>query len=88
MKITLIFPKHPGGAIVLPMGLAYLKSNMPSEHNLNIIDCNIEDLSAESCGLEQKLKELNPDVVGVSVAMSMTSWSLYASRARARNMSS
>ncbi len=66
MKIALLWPKGFDPIYVMPISLGYLKSNMPSQHEVRIFDCAIDNLDATSAEFRQKLTHFNPDVVGVS----------------------
>jgi len=66
MKITLVWPRGFDTIYVMPIALGYLKSNMDEEHEVNIIDCSIRDLGAESDEFKEMIKSFEPDVVGVS----------------------
>lgn len=67
MKIILIWPKGFDKNYVLPLAFGYLKSNIdPNKHEVEIIDCSLHELDADSPVLRQKLIDFNPDLVGVS----------------------
>jgi len=85
MKILLAIPpgtyaKWEHCFITFPLGIAYLAAELVKKHNVEILDCPIEDprpkpISKKEClvglsweKIKGKLKEINPDVVGISCA--------------------
>jgi len=66
MKIALIWPQGYDTTYVVPLALGYLKSNLGKEHNIKILDCSINNISANSEELIKFIKVFNPKVVGVS----------------------
>ncbi len=70
MKILLVVPpqasdiKKTLGLTGIPLGLAYLASNLPKKHDVKIIDCLSEDIDLEN--LERMIKAYDPDVVGLT----------------------
>jgi len=67
MKIALVWPKGFDPIYVVPLSLAYLKSNLdPSAARVRIFDCALEKMAADSPRLARRLREFSPDVVGVS----------------------
>jgi radical SAM superfamily enzyme YgiQ (UPF0313 family) len=66
MRIALVWPNGFDAIYVIPISLGYLKSNLPASHEVEIFDCTLSDLNAESDEFKKKLKHFDPDVVGVS----------------------
>lgn len=66
MRVALIWPNGFDTIYVMPLALAWLKSNMPAHHDVLVIDCSIDNLSSDSPELLKRLSEFNPNVVGVS----------------------
>lgn len=68
--------------ITFPLGVAYLAAELVKKHSVEILDCLIENpqpksLSNESCfvglswtKIKERVKEIKPDIVGVSCAYS------------------
>jgi len=66
MKIVLVWPKGFDSIYVMPIPLGYLASNMPSNHEVKIFDCSINNISANTPEFKNLLTEFAPRVVGVS----------------------
>ena len=68
IKVALIWPNGFDSHYVMPLALGYLKSNCdPIRHDIHLIDCALDDITASSAEFEVRLRKLEPDVVGVSV---------------------
>lgn len=70
-KIVLIYPR--GGAIEqgIPLAFGYLKSNIDdSKYDIKVIDCTLDNIDPTSSDFIDKIKQINPEVVGTS------SWSV------------
>jgi len=71
MKVALVWPYGFDGKYVLPISLAYLKSNVDNaRHKVKVIDCAFLGIKSSSGEFRRILRRFNPDVVGVS------SWSI------------
>ena len=67
MKVVLVWPYGFDPIYTMPLSLGYLKSNTSnSKHDLQLINCSLLKLNAASPEFKKKLRELNPNVVGVS----------------------
>lgn len=65
-KIVLVYPR--GGNIKqgIPLAFAYLKSNTDdSKYDIKIIDCTLDDIAPTSSDFADRIKQINPEVVGV-----------------------
>lgn len=68
--------------ITFPLGIAYLAAELVKKHSVEILDCMIGDpkpisISKERClvglsweKIKERLKKINPDIVGISCAYS------------------
>jgi len=69
-KVMLIWPwsqQHQRTLELFPIGLGYLVNNLDhSRFDVRILDCALEDLRPESDAFKAKLREFQPDVLGVS----------------------
>ncbi len=66
-RIVLIYPHGANG---MPLGFAYLKGNTDrNKYEISVLDCSLDDIEPGSSEFKTKLKDLNPQVVGI------TSWS-------------
>lgn len=75
-KIVFVWPR--GGDIKqgMPLAFGYLKSNTDnSRYDIRMIDCTLDDIDPLSSDFINRIKQLNPELVGVS------SWSLNFSAA-------
>ncbi len=66
-RIALLWPRgfEPSTTVSLP--LAYLKANVdPARFDVQIIDCALDGLDADSPALARRLRALQPELVGVS----------------------
>ena len=66
MRILLVWPQGFDADYVVPISLAYLKSNMISGHDVKIFDCSFSNVYARDDIFSDMLLEFKPDVVGVS----------------------
>ncbi len=67
MKILLIWPNGFETKTVLPLSLAYLKSNVSSNNQeVELLDCAINNISADSKEFQDRIIKIKPDVIGVS----------------------
>ncbi len=67
MNIVFVWPYGFDPVYTMPLSLGYLKSNLRnSGHNVEIMNCSLLKLDATSPEFKEKLRELHPDVVGVS----------------------
>lgn len=67
MRVLLIWPHGYDGRYVLPLSLAYLKSNLPQErHETLVLDCVRRQIRADSPAFRDQVARFAPDVVGVS----------------------
>ncbi len=64
MKILLIWPKGYDLNYVVPLSLAYLKSNIGDKHEVQILDCSLN--TNNTIKLNSFVKNYQPDLVGVS----------------------
>jgi radical SAM superfamily enzyme YgiQ (UPF0313 family) len=77
MKIALIWPQGFTPHYSLPLPFGFLKSNLNSPGvDIQLIDCVMENITAESSDLRGRLEMFNPDVVGVSSMSSMSNEAL------------
>jgi anaerobic magnesium-protoporphyrin IX monomethyl ester cyclase len=54
--------------LVYPIGLGYLAAHMPDEHEVELFDTNLHrELEDPYLPLAQKLREFQPDIVGISL---------------------
>ncbi len=54
----------------MPLAFAYLKSNTDcNKYKISVLDCSLYGIEAGSQEFSRKIKDLNPEVVGI------TSWS-------------
>ncbi len=67
MKIVLVWPNGFDTNYTIPISLAYLKSNLDNtKHDISIINCSLLGIDAKSPEFEEKIRRLDPDIVGVS----------------------
>lgn len=67
IRVTLVWPKGYLPAFSLPLPFAFLKSNLDSDRfDLQIIDCVLDGISARDSEFGRRLREQDPDIVGVS----------------------
>lgn len=68
--IVLVNPPYPPEAmqsIFLPLGIGYLASTLEQNgYNVDVLDC--QTMSSTQKNFEDKLKKLNPDIIGVTSA--------------------
>ncbi|OGQ36481.1 MAG: hypothetical protein A3F16_00775 [Deltaproteobacteria bacterium RIFCSPHIGHO2_12_FULL_43_9] len=65
-RVLLIRPRDNMPAFWFPLGLAFIKSNIPSRHTVEILDCALRSIPANSPQFREEIERFNPDVVGVS----------------------
>ncbi|OPZ93168.1 MAG: (Dimethylallyl)adenosine tRNA methylthiotransferase MiaB [Firmicutes bacterium ADurb.Bin419] len=65
-KIALIWPGSFDTSYVMPLGFAYLKAHIPSEHNVKVIDLAINKIDCQSEEFKEMFQSFNPDIVGIS----------------------
>jgi len=68
VKVLLIWPCNEMAKEVpemFPLGLGYLANSLP-DHEVEILDCVLDDLQPNSVELVRRLTDFNPDVVGIS----------------------
>lgn len=66
-KIALVFPRGGNLVMGIPLAFGYLKSNTDdSKYDIKIIDCTLENLDPSSSDFIDRIKQINPEVVGVS----------------------
>ena len=68
-RVLLIEPRGNIKYYVLPLALGYLRSNMPAYHTVEILDCSIEDMYANSLEFTKVIKDFKPQVVGVTCSI-------------------
>ena len=67
MRVLLVWPKGFDVTFTVPLGLAYLKSNLDGlRHDVRILDCSLLGIDAESDQFTQVITSFKPEVVGVS----------------------
>ncbi len=66
MRIALIWPNGYDVNYVVPLALAYLKSNISDKHEVIIFDCALNNVNSNSKQLKDMINQFKPDVVGVS----------------------
>ncbi len=67
MRIALVWPKGFDIEYVMPLPYGYLKSNLDeAKHIVQIFDCSLKSIRADSPEFRKLLEEFKPDVVGVS----------------------
>lgn len=67
MEITLVNPIGFDTIYTIPLSLGYLKSNIDNaKHDVRIIDCALLKINAKSTEFKRKIKDFNPDVIGVT----------------------
>jgi anaerobic magnesium-protoporphyrin IX monomethyl ester cyclase len=69
-RVALVNPPYPpeaGQSVFLPLGLGYLAAVLEREgYRVDILDCQTTKFNTQT--LEDKLRSLNPDIVGVTSA--------------------
>lgn len=66
-RIVLIYPH---GADGMPLVFGYLKSNTDcNKYEISVLDCSLDGIEPGSSEFRGRIKDLNPEVVGI------TSWS-------------
>ena len=65
-RVLLISPHGHLPGYWLPLALGYLKSNTPRPHTVDVLDASLEGLPPRSARFGQRLRAMEPDVVGVS----------------------
>jgi anaerobic magnesium-protoporphyrin IX monomethyl ester cyclase len=70
-KVLLVNPHGFDTSSVVPMSLAYLKANIkhPQNFEIEILDCSLLDIKADSYEFEEIIQRFMPEVVGI------TTWS-------------
>lgn len=67
LRVLLIWPPGFLKEDTLPLSLAYLKSSVdPQRHTVEILDCVLDGLQANSPELAKRIGDNFPDVVGIS----------------------
>jgi anaerobic magnesium-protoporphyrin IX monomethyl ester cyclase len=70
MNVVLIWPYNPQALEIpelFPLGLGFLHANIDlAKHKVHIWDCTLDRLSPQSSKFAEKLKDIAPDVVGIS----------------------
>ena len=67
-RILLIVPHGNIPDYWFPLGVGYLKSNMPDRYQVKILDCTFNNIKANSPEFQEELKKFAPDFIGVSTA--------------------
>jgi radical SAM superfamily enzyme YgiQ (UPF0313 family) len=68
-RILLIEPSGNLPYYILPLSLAYLKSNTPNRHLVKILDCSSDGVAADSQSFKNSIRDFDPDIVGISASM-------------------
>lgn len=77
MRVLLVWPKGYDIAYAMPLPFAYLKSNIRNpEHEIQLIDCTLHDLSSTSAELARRMSAFRPDVVAVSATSTVVAEAL------------
>jgi anaerobic magnesium-protoporphyrin IX monomethyl ester cyclase len=67
VRILFIWPKGYDSYYTIPLPFAYLKSNITSpEHEIRLIDCTLENLRSDSIELQNRIRDFQPDLIGIS----------------------
>lgn len=65
-QIVLVYPRSGNVELGPPLGFGYLKSNTDSnKYDINIIDFDLENLDPEGAEFTNRIKQINPGIVGV-----------------------
>ncbi len=67
MRVLFIWPKGYDSYYTIPLPFAYLKSNISNpEHDIRLVDCTLENLRSDSIELQNRIKDFQPDLIGIS----------------------
>lgn len=76
-RVLLISPHGHIKRHWFPMALGYLKSNIPARHQVELLDCTLEEMPPDDVRFAEKVQSFQPDVVGISVSSFMLLESLH-----------
>ena len=69
-RILLVAPQGNMPYYVIPLGLGFLKSNLPDCHEVEILDSSIEETPGDSMKFKERVRLFRPDVIGVTTTVS------------------
>ena len=62
MRVLLVWPKGFDISFTIPLGLAYLKSNLDiTKHDVRILDCSLGGIDATSDQFKQAVASYKPE---------------------------